>query len=166
MLDARKRVLGDRARIRTNIDRTLTPSDRQYPRPRAGRPGLSDNWAVVARSVLPCSCTPVPWLVLPLETACGTSARRDRRQKKRRVILFAFLRQTNKIGALQYSVRFAEPKSQTVVAAHHRLKAGNQDQADNRLRPLALRRFSIRRPCLVDILFLKPWVLARRIRLG
>lgn len=36
----------------------------------------------------------------------------------------------------------------------------------SRTRPLARRRFIIRRPCLVDIRFKKPWFLARLILLG
>jgi hypothetical protein len=36
----------------------------------------------------------------------------------------------------------------------------------SRLRPLALLRLIMRLPCLVDILFLKPWVRARFILLG
>jgi hypothetical protein len=43
-------------------------------------------------------------------------------------------------------------------------KAGSYNAS--RLRPLALLRLMMRLPCLVDILFLNPWVRARLILLG
>jgi hypothetical protein len=42
----------------------------------------------------------------------------------------------------------------------------NSSYAVNRFLPLARRRLTIFLPCLVDILFLNPWVLALLILLG
>jgi hypothetical protein len=42
----------------------------------------------------------------------------------------------------------------------------NADQAASRFLPLARLRLMTRRPALVDILFLNPWVRARLILLG